>query len=494
MSIGAKYSVRGQLLKLAPRKTNKTSIRKSSSISEVLFNEDDKALMERQNIIIKHLTGRPFDNLQDFKLPLSVDLAESIEKLNPEVATSPFVRFDGNTALELILSDATFKTDVKRYDYFKRLKYDSINQFDDNIDHSFNWDQKYRMNLKPIIHSVYPHLLEINADMRLAILADITNTDAFNFEHTVKSLTGKFPKISYEVITANLIKIIPHLTNSQKEAFVSQARDFFSNNIIHFHDNTLKDICSVLVELGEKELLATIIHAYNEFTHSDFFNIVTPSFSEKYLNLLVKAGDVTNAREVLNRLEKDGFHPGIHTITGYVEACEKASLGVDAPKEKQEMLFNVLTKNIMSMILLPGMLNERIVSSILQFMRVHNLDMFVKYLQKNPDYHNLPEITTAIINRIRKSSAFLREKRTSQAIFLTCIISTLGFERSQYPEMCKKAIIALYAHARAPLAVYSWSKLLQEPLSADEKKIILKQLETEILDRDSIPIDISDKL
>jgi hypothetical protein len=60
--------------------------------------------------------------------------------------------------------------------------------------------------------------------------------------------------------------------------------------------------------------------------------------------------------------------------------------------------------------------------------------------------------------------------------------------------MCKKAIIALYAHAQAPLAVYSWSKLLQEPLLADEKKIILKQLETEILDRNSIPIDISDKL
>lgn len=168
---------------------------------------------------------------------------------------------------------------------------------------------------------------------------------------------------------------------------------------------------------------------------------------------------------------------------------------VQAPKNKKEMLFNLLTKSTSCMLLQDGMLNEEIVFYITDFIRINILHIFVKYLQLSPNYKELNSIPDIIIQRISSSSPFHRKSDQKKAIFTTNLLNSLNFESKEISDACKKNIIRIYAEAHSPLAVLNWSKQLEIPLSTVERDSFVKILSVPSgSDNVTSSFDISDKL
>lgn len=475
-------------LKQAKVSNPSTSIRYNSS-----FLYEDEQVTVRKNDIKKRLTGKPFDNLESFKVADN-DFISNIDRFNPDYITSPFVHLDETVALNVIFNDY-FNNYLSKYDYYSRPKHDNSSKYQDKLSIILNWKKNYEKSYKQIPSNTRTSDLILTNEIKTEILNTISDESTFEFDSAIAYLSEKFPKLSKSTILSLYVKTIPDFSKSEQNLFIEQLTENIINNILHYHDQVLQSILFDLIETQKIQAVTSIIRAYNQFTHGDFLSVVPESFLEVYLKGIIDIKDVSTAKEIFDVLEYQGVMPNINIITSYFELTHNISKNADTSDPKKEMLFNLLTKPLSGMILQKGSLNEEIINHLSAFVRLHTLPLFIKYLKQSIHYKELKSIPDIIINRIASSATFMKKSDQDKAIFLTTIIKLLDFEYTELSESAKKTIVALYANSHSPLAVLLWSQRLESPISKDEKETILRVLQNvEESDNVSSKIDISDKL
>lgn len=486
---------------LHPKRFNFTS---STHLSDRIperynINNDINSSETRKRItqIEKHLTGKPFDDLENFTIPEKIDedFTETVESINLDVIPSPFVHFEPYAALNILLHDETHPKEMSKYDYFIRGKWEN-SKFDDKVDSILNWNKKYNQKYKPINNIGELSNIKLPNDLKTAILNTLDNNEVdFDFKTSLDNLSKLFPKYSFENLTVLYIKTIPEFSSEKQEILIHSINEFFPQNILHFHDQTLEIICDNLITFKQIKSVNTIIRAYSEFSHSesDFLNVTSKSFCQRYLKGLLEFNNVQMARNVMNSILKSGYVPNFQIITDYFKIVSVACSNANAPKDKIEVLFNLFTKPLKSVLLIEGMMNEVIISSISKFMRLALLPDFISYLKLSPDYSKINEIPDIIIDRLSTSEIFKTQNENTRIINLTTILHLLDADTRQLSSITKKKIINLYADLHCPLAVLKWSKTLNEPLDQSEKLKILETLKGNTNSINS-KFDISNKL
>jgi hypothetical protein len=470
-----------QKLKAAPL------VRFNSTISY-----EDPEITKKRDDIKQRLTGKPFDGFEEYTIPFN-KVFSNVEKYNPDTFPSPFVHLDENVALNIILNENSNKKNLSKYDYFLRIRWDHLNKFHDKLSIALNWQKRHLKSYQCISNLSPNSNLKLTDEIKSEIFTTISDEKNYDFQNAIDYLSEKFPKLSNPTLINLYIKTVPEFSQSQQDLFLESMTNAITENILNYHDQALQSICLNLLDSKKIKPITSIIRAYNEFTHSDFLSMVSESFSQKYLEGLIEIKEVSTAKAILEKIENKRCMPTPNVITAYVKLVNNISSNVDTTQDKKEMLFNLLTKPVSGMVLQKDVLNEEIIKNILQFIRLNIIHLFVKYLKQSPDYKNIKTIPDLIINRISTSSTFGKKSDQEKAIFLTSLLKLLDFESSELSESVKKSIIKLYANSHSPLAVLSWSKKLENPLTEEEKEIILKALDGES-DNVSNGIDISDKL
>lgn len=431
---------------------------------------DDPEVAKRKSHIKLHLTGKPFDGVDDYSTPNHY-VIHTVDKLNPDIIPSPFVYLDETAALNMILNQSSQSKDLGKYDYFLRMKWDNVGNFDDKIDIILNWQKRFKKDYKSISPSDSSIKLKFSDDLRRAMLDAIADEANFDLKVALDSLSDSFPKYSFESLALLFIKIIPELPASKQKAFISSMNDFFPQNILHFHDQVLESICFELVIQKKVQSVTTIFRAYNEFSHSEpeLLKVVSKSFCELYLKGLLEVRDVQTARQVLKTIVDANYIPSADILTNYFELVSDVCNQANAPKDKKEMLFNIFTQPVSSVILQEGMLNKRILRTISSFIRLAVLPQFIDYLKLSSNFKSMSYIPDVIIERIMGSHTYSIQSDQQKAIFLSSILKLLDLDMSSLADVTKKKIIKLYAESHSPLAVLFWNKNLKEPLSEIEK-------------------------
>ena len=442
-------------------------------------------------------TGRPFETLDTFQVQSAPQLLRDIKKMNPETVVSPFVLLDANVAINRVLN-GSFKhnivdeADLSKYDYSLAVKTneDDFYDFNDDISNIIKWEEKYNQ-------TTYEHILpgkspsfDIVQSLKEDILETFKSND-YSLSESINFLSSKYSNLSLESVTMFYFKVIPQIGETEKIEMIKQAFGFFNDNILHFHDHTIVDICQTLLFTDNVKLVASIVQAYNKFSQSDFFKIVPIDFLKLYLDKMIESGDVTESRQIINKIISENYTPGLETLTKYFMLADASCQKVNVPKIKKEMIFIVLTQELKEVLLKESMINDKIIASIVNYVRINNIDLFIKYLQKSPEYYNITNIPDIIFKRIENSSTYQRKSNIQKAVFLSSIIDLLNFDRSKISDQCKHNLINLYSDASSPLAVLYWSGLLTKALSGEEKSKILDQLKKESTEED---LDITEKL
>lgn len=482
------------------KRLNSTFSSKSEVSEDLDYSFEDPALLERKQKIESYYTGKPFDGFEDFTVPdKNLDNPYSIEHINPDVIPSPFVYFNESDALKIILDETSHYVELEKYYYFARMKWDKFEKYDDIINHILNWRKRYNHKYKQIGEYKAKVNLKFPPELKSKMLQSIEDESSFDLLATLESLSNIFSKYSLQDLTSLYIKILPDLSIEKQKVFIEKLNEFFPSNILHFHDITLEDICYDLVKYNNSSTVTTIVRAYNEFSHSEtkFLSLVSKPFSEAYLDGLLDLKDIRTAENVLKTIIKSGFTPKPEVISKYIKLVFDVTSSIDAPKDKREMLFNMFTKITNNVLLQKGVLNETILRSVTHYIRLGIIPHFISYLKLNPDYQSLQIIPDIIIDRIMNSQSYQAKSGQQKAIYLTSIIDILGMKPENYLEITKRKILDLYVGSHSPLGVLRWSKLLESPLSKDEKLEILTKLESsndDNNDKVSSNIDITGKL
>lgn len=468
----------------------------NSSIAARALNDfdEDPELARRRGRIAKHLTGKPFDDAEKYSTPEN-PTTHTVEKHNPDIIPSPFVYLDETVALNIILSESSQVKELGKYDYFLRMKWDSSGSFDDKIDLVLNWSKRFKGNYKLIPPLGDKINLKITDELKSAMINSLCDEESFDLKKALDDLSNSFPKYSFESLALLFIKIIPELPVSQQEVFINSVNEFFPQNILHFHDQILESICHELVLQKRVKSVTTILHAYNEFSHSesDFLSVVSKSFCELYLKGLIGDKDVQTARRVLETIVNAGYAPNSSVLTGYFDLVSEACNQANASKDKKEMLFNIFTKPVSSLILKDGMLNEPILRTMAGFIRLAIIPQFIAYLKLCPSFKSINYIPDVIIERILESQTYHSQTDQQKVIFLSGIIGSLEMDAKKISDATKRKIIKLYSDAHSPLAVLFWTRLLEKPLSETEKSDLLNRLPGDT-DNVSGSFDIAGKL
>ncbi|TID30013.1 hypothetical protein CANINC_001382 [Pichia inconspicua] len=453
----------------------------------------DEYLSEKRTVLQEHLIGRPFDSENRVSIPEN-SIINEVAVMNDKAALpSPFVSFDSNDAFKLILLNSLENAMLSKYQKFFRLKYDSDNMYQSQIEMIYFWRHRLFKDLKEI------SLFHLEANMKLSdktkqIFLDAVNQDdTFDFTQSVEKLSRVFPHISLEVLVSWYVKISPFLTEVKREVFLRSMNLFFEKKVLHFHYETLENILLDLLAFNHTKSATSIITLHDSTSNSEFLSHSTLSFAQTYLVSLLKQKDVKVAHHVFEHIVERGYKPLPEIVEKYAELINETATGVDATKQKKEMLFNLLSKPLVNVLMQPKMLNANILRSLLDFIRLHNITAFIKYLQYSPEYKNIKELPELILNRIQNSTTFLKKSDQRKAKFLTGTLNQLGFSVDDLEESVKYRIISMYADSHSPLAVLRWSKFLKSPLTVTQKREILEKLKG-ISDNASNIIDISDKL
>lgn len=455
--------------------------------------EDPEDVKKREDLY-KRLTGKPLDDIETKKI-YETPLVSTVAFRNPEVLSSPFVCLDENIALRSIFTELLNKTELDKYDYFMKINTDTSATHQDRLDAVINWRHKFKKSFKSIPVNINESNLILNSNFIEFFDRVTANMHDFDITRSVSQLQEEFYKLSYTDTFILHLKYVPKLSEEKRGVFINQLDKYLQESILHFHDSSLEQICLELLKLKEVQLITNIINSYDTTTHSRFYDNISPHFLHQYLEGLITQNDVQTASQVLNYLSDNEYIIPSDTLTQYFKLVHTVVTNVQAPKNKKEMLFNLLTKSTSCMLLQDGMLNEEIVFYITDFIRINILHIFVKYLQLSPNYKELNSIPDIIIQRISSSSPFHRKSDQKKAIFTTNLLNSLNFESKEISDACKKNIIRIYAEAHSPLAVLNWSKQLEIPLSTVEKDSFVKILSVPSgSDNVTSSFDISDKL
>lgn len=441
----------------------------------------------------EHLTGRPFDSAKKMTMPENHTVNEVALANDKTALPSPFVSFDSTDAFKMILSHNIKDLKSSKYQKFFRLKYDSTDMYQSQMEMIYSWNERLKKELKEI------RVLPVENSMKLTdeakqIFLNVVNADRqFDFSESLDLLSPKLPHISFENLVSWFVKITPYLTEVQRESFLKSMNAFFEEKILHFHDQTLEKIFLDLLAFNNTSSVTSIITMHDSASNSEFLSSATLRFSQIYLESLIKQKDIKVAHHVFEYIVEQGYKPPPETVAKFAELINETSNSVDATKQKKEMLFNLLAKPLFTVLMEPKMLNVNVIKSLLDFIRLHNIANFIKYLQNNPEYKNIKEIPLLILNRISSSTTFLKKSDQRKAVFLTGTLNQIGFSADELEDAAKNKIINMYADLHSPLAVLKWSKELKSSLTLTQKQKILEQLKG-VSDNLSNSIDISDKL
>lgn len=464
----------------------------SKRLNSTLIIEDEE-LIKRKSEFEQNFTAGPFDNGRSFSVPENNYTNEALKLNDPSILPSPFVSFNATNAFKSVLKKFKTETTIPKYHEFLRLKFDGINEFQDQLDLMVFWEQKFKRKLKPINQIPRDVNLKFTEDLKQLFSGTVNTEQPFQFSAALDQLSEKLPQFPFENLVSLYIKITPFLTEAQRGVFLEQMERFFDEHVLHFHDQTLEEICLDLLTFNHTRSVTSIILSYDSNSNSEFLSNASISFCQAYLESLIAQKDVKVAHHCLEFIVEQGYMPLPKIVAEYVELVNQTANAVDAEKKKKEMLFNLLTKPLFVVLTQPGMLNAGVVSSLSDFVRLHNIEPFIKYLKQSPDYKNITEIPEIILGRIESSTTFLKKSDQSKAVYLTGTLKQFEWNADDLPETTKLKIIKLYTQCHSPLAVLLWSKTLSTPLSVADKTSILEQLSGES-NNVSHDIDISAKL
>lgn len=479
--------------------TSSTPLKDDIPINRFKNTSTDVEKNKNLSKIEKHLNGKPFDHLNRFSVTnysTNDNSSLFLENVKLDNVPSPFVHFDETAALNILYHDVVYPKEFSKYEFFLRGKWDNLNNFDDKIDSILNWSKTNNIDYEKINNKIEKNILKFPIDIKTKMIDLLNDETNFDLKKTLDNLLILFPQYSFENLTILYINIIPDLTKEKKDFFISKTNDFFPQNILHFHDQTLETICDDLITFKQMKLVKTIIHCYDEFSNSEseFLTIVSKPFLQFYFEKLLEVNDIQMARNVLKIIMKSNYVPDIKLITNYFKIVSNVCLNADAPKDKREMLFNLFTKPLKNIIIKENMINNSIINSISKFIRLSILPNFISFLKLNPNYKHLTGLPDIIIERINESDVFKNLDDQHNSILFTSILDNLELNLNNLSDLTIKKIINIYAKIHSPLAVLKWSKLLKHPLDSNEKSEIFKLLNQGETNNISSKFDISDKL